>query len=181
VSTASIAEATQSYETWLRRDVPVVEAHLVKKHALMAEGAFELTVSSRDGADVERGHLGDRIEIAIVVGHRQSMSQGTRGDQAVDGGPDGVAGSAGSSIEANRLVENFPSKGRFDDRKGQHGIVCYAEGGLVAEALEHLLDDREARHDLVDFGHRRESQPARPPEHLDPDRGVNENHAGVAG
>lgn len=130
---------------------------------------------------MERGHLGDRVEIAIAVGDRQPVSQGARGDQAVDAGPDGVAGSAGCSVETNRLVESLPSKGRFDDREGQHRIVGHSERGLVAEALEHLLDDREARHDLVDLGHRRESQPARPPEHLDPDGGVNENHAGVAG
>src|SRR5262245_51089275 len=37
----SIAEATESYENWLRRHVDVVDADLGKKHQLMAKGAFK--------------------------------------------------------------------------------------------------------------------------------------------
>jgi hypothetical protein len=64
-----------------------------------------------DGDNVQRGHPGQRVEIAIAVGDCQPVSQGARGDEAVDAGTDGVPGAARRSVEMNRLVENLPGEG----------------------------------------------------------------------
>jgi hypothetical protein len=131
-------------------------------------------------AGSQRTHLAEGIEITIVVGDRQSVPHCACSDQTVDSRPNGHARTAGCAVQLDRFMENFVSKWRLDNWQCEHRVASDAECPLIAKALEHLLHDREAGHDLFDVRHGLEAQDARLAEHFHPHRGVNENHAPVA-
>jgi hypothetical protein len=131
-------------------------------------------------AGSEGTHLAEGIEITIVVGDRQSVPQGACRDQTVDSRPNGHACTTGCAVQLDRFIENFVSKRRLDNWQCEHRVASDAEGPFIAKALQYLLHDGEAGHDLFDVRHGIEAQNARLAEHFHPHRGVNENHAPVA-
>ena len=88
----------------------------------------------------------------------------------------GDAGAACRAVELRRFDEHLLGQRGLEDREGQHRGARDREGALVAEALEDLLHDRQRRHHVVEVDGILEAEPLWPREHLDPDRGVNEDH-----
>ena len=107
------------------------------------------------------------------------------------GGPIGVtapalrgsAGIAESAYPSSRIV---PDGQRSPDRMSRKTVeidcgkdripIEVPERAVVAESLKHLLHYRQTGHDRLDADRRFAVDPGRPPEHVDPDRRVNQIH-----
>jgi len=82
--------------------------------------------------------------------NRQRVPYSARGDQAIDRGSNGDAGSPAGAIESDGFFVTFCSERRFDDRKREHRLACRAECPLLAEPLENFLDYGETGDDLIE-------------------------------
>ena len=58
---------------------------------------------------------------------------------------------------------------RVHDRQGVHRFACNRERARVMESLQHLLDDRQAGHDLIEIDDTFERRRGTAAEHGDPD------------
>lgn len=131
---------------------------------------------SRESSLLEGRDLGQERKVAILMENQQAMSEGARGDQAVDSRTNRHPGPASQPIQLSCLKKNFAPQRRFDNREREHRLPRQAKTTLVLESLEDLLDDRQAGDDLVKIDDGVELKPARLSEDLDPDGGVNEDH-----
>ncbi|HKH48628.1 MAG TPA: hypothetical protein VKM72_28525 [Thermoanaerobaculia bacterium] len=111
-----------------------------------------------------------------MMENQQTIPKGARGNQTVDSRTNRHPGSASQPIQLSCLKKDFAPQRRFDDREREHRLPRQTKTTLVLESLEDLLDDRQTGNDLVKIDDGVELKPARFPEDLDPDRGVNENH-----
>ena len=108
------------------------------------------------------------------------MTQGASRDEAVDRRANRQARPSPRPVERDGVFDNFNPEWGFDDREGEHGVARRAQGGLVAEALERLLNDRKAGDDIFQVHEILQTQPSRLSEDLDPYGCVNEKHERLA-
>lgn len=104
------------------------------------------------------------------------MAEGACRDQAVHRRAHGESPAASGSEEADRLLEERRRNRRSHDWEGEHRLMGQAVGRVIRESLENLLDDREAGHDVFERNRGLEIQRPGLPKHIDPDRGVDEDH-----
>ena len=140
----------------------------------LARGAYpssrwNVSPSPREPPLLQGRDLGHQRKVAIVVEDRKTMPESARGDQAIDPGPDRHSRSASQPIKLSRLLKDFAPQRRFHNRKCQQRLPCQTKGTLITEALEDLLDNRQASDDFVELDHCVELEPSRLPEDLDPD------------
>jgi hypothetical protein len=129
-----------------------------------------------DVPDSERRHLREDVEVSIEVQHFEVIADGACGNHAIRARPDRQSDSARRAVEIDSMEEDVAAEGGLDDGEGQHGLSRLGERRLGVKSLKNFLQHRLAGHDLVEVDERIEVEPGRPSEHLDPDRGVNENH-----
>jgi hypothetical protein len=81
----------------------------------------------------------------------------------------------GGAIQIHGLLVHGKRHRRLDDRERPHRLLREGKGALVVESLQDLLDNRQARDDLLDVDNGRQIQVRSPSEDLDPRGAVNES------
>ena len=97
-------------------------------------------------------HEGQEIEVAIDVKDLELISEGTDGNEAVRAGSDRETALARPAKEGCRLEEGAGGDRGLDEREGEQRFANLAEGPVLANALQDLLDHGQAQDDLVE-GH----------------------------
>ncbi len=71
--------------------------------------------------------------------------------------PDSEADASRRAVQFHRFFEELRAQGGLDDGQRRHGLPCGTEGMLLAEALQHFLNDRKASHGVLDLDEARVS------------------------
>jgi hypothetical protein len=100
------------------------------------------------------------------------MSDRARGDQTVDARANRDPSPPGRSIELDRFFKNLTAQRVLEERQREHRLSGDTKGMFLKKSLENLLNDGQAGYHLIQVGHGPEVKSARPPEDLNPDRGI---------
>lgn len=109
--------------------------------------------------------------------HGEVVPNGARCDQTVDGRPGRDSSSSGETVKPDRFFESFGAERGVHAGERPHALLGDSKRALLSEALQNLLDDREAGHNFVETTETSEVKSIGLPEDLDPHGSVNEKHA----
>src|SRR4051794_18778449 len=94
-------------------------------------------------------HLRQFREVAINVQEHRIVADCTRGDQTIDAGANGQSRPSRVEKEVNGFVKDDPGERLFEHWNIVERRLRNSSYGEVVEALQDLLDHREACHDLA--------------------------------
>ena len=121
-------------------------------------------------------YLGQLLEVTIDVKYHRVIADGTCGDQTIGAGAYGQAGSSGGQKESHRFVKDRPCERLFERRNVIERRSRDALHGDIVKALQHFLNDRQARDNLAIRSNGGERFAMSAAENLDPRARVHQNH-----
>lgn len=92
----------------------------------------------------------ERRKVPVAMQHLDVVPDGAGGDEAVLRGAHGEARATSIPVQVRGLQEYGLREGRLEDREREHRFPSAAIRALLAKALQHLLDHRQARGDVVE-------------------------------
>jgi len=101
--------------------------------------------------DSETGDRGEHRVVPIVMQHREVVTKGAGGYEAVDAGAHCVACAPRGSVELNSLAKDFCSQWGLNNRHCFQGVAGQRERALVHKPLKNFLDDGQTGDYAVEF------------------------------
>lgn len=128
---------------------------------------------------IQVGDAGQVSEVSIRMENCKPVANRAGGNHAIHAGSYRITLAPRRSIKLNGIQENILAHRGLHNRKGKHGFPGDAESAFVLKSLEDFLNDGKAGDHRFQFNHRLDLKRFFFSKRLDPDRTIDEVHAGM--
>lgn len=128
---------------------------------------------------IQVGDAGQVSEVSIRMENCKPVANRAGGNQAIHAGSYRITLAPRRSIKLNGIQEHILAQGRLYNRKSKHGFTGNSESAFVLKSLEDFLNDGKTGDHRFQFNHRLYLKRFFFSKRLDPDRTIDEVHAGM--